>query len=89
MESLEILAREIRNVRASILNRLATRDAHPTYGITKSDLRADTARLTGLIEAHRIMVGRAPSNPGAFVEEYAVNEFEINIHEIYSRINAS
>ena len=53
--ALATLTQEIRSQRAGLVNALRTRKAHPTYGITKADLRERLAHLEGLLYAYGVM----------------------------------
>lgn len=49
------LAQEIRSQRAGLVNALRTRKVHPSYGITKADLRERLAHLEGLLYAYGVL----------------------------------
>lgn len=52
------LEREIKNARAALRSGITNRRQHPSYGYTKAGLRADYARLKGLLEAWLLVTGR-------------------------------
>ena len=59
--NLDILAKEVRNQKAALVNAMRTRKAHPSYGITKADLRERLAHLEGLLFAYGVMADRKAS----------------------------
>lgn len=54
----DALDAEIRNNHSGLRNALATRKAHPTYGVTKTDLWMRLHRLEGLLYARGVFEGR-------------------------------
>jgi hypothetical protein len=54
----ERLEREIGNAHTSINSALASRRDHPSYGYTKTELRASLHRLEGMITAWLYVTGR-------------------------------
>lgn len=89
MTNLEILEREIRAMRNTVVNGLSTRLHHPTYGVTKVGLNRDVNVLSGLVIAHRIMAGKAPANPTSLINDYSRETFDIDIAALFDLIRAS
>lgn len=80
MTNAALLAQEIRSHRTGLENALRTRKAHPTYGITKADLRERLARLEGLLHAYNIIVnGWASAAVRMTAMDTAKTEFEFDL----------
>jgi hypothetical protein len=58
--SLERLEHTIRTQRNMVVNGIANRRAHPSYGYTKAMIRAEFRQLQGLIAAWAVVTGAWP-----------------------------
>jgi hypothetical protein len=86
MNRTDILAREIRSAVAAINNGLATRKAHPTYGHTKTGLRASQLRLEGMLLAHALITDQTNTS---FLPPQVPAEFGIDLNALAARIDAA
>lgn len=84
----QILEREIRSSLGYIINLLATRRAHPTYGVTKTSLTNAVKRAEGLLVAHMILSGSVSNfnvggNP---VERWASDHFDYDLADLKGQV---
>jgi hypothetical protein len=73
-----LLDQEIRNHHGGLRNSLATRKAHPTYGVTKTDLWMRLHRLEGLLYARGMVDGHRSAAFDLQVQEVA-STFDIDL----------
>jgi len=82
-----LLAQEIRSAKAAIISAMRTRKAHPTYGVTKANLRQRYARLEGLLFAYGIVtIGHTSAMIEIMASETATRFFEFSLTDIRSAI---
>ena len=89
-DRVETLAREVRSTHNGLMSYLHTRRDHPTYGITKADLRERLAHLEGLAYAYGVMVtGEASATLRLQAEDVLDRYFDINLRGLHQRVKDS
>lgn len=58
------MEREIRSAANGVVNSVRNREAHPTYGYTKSGIRASLSFLHGLVGMYAFTTGQANTTTG-------------------------
>ena len=82
-----LLAQEIRSQKAGLVNAMRTRKAHPTYGVTKADLRERLAHLEGLLFAYGVQTtGHASAMLIAQAREVASESFDFSLAVIRTAV---
>lgn len=80
----------IRQTINKLNNSLVSRKEHPTYGVTKAQLRSDFDRLCGLLEARSILLGEAPPVSDHFSNlADTAEDFKTDLYDLYNRVKAS
>ena len=87
--ALQILEGAARSAAAGLGNATTTRRIHPSYGVTKADLRQRYARLEGMLYAYWVA---AHSQAGASVAMQAweaANELDIDLFSLTEGVEQS
>ena len=59
MSEVERMEQVIRDMAANVVSLWATRKSHPTYGVSKAQIRKAADRMDGAIGMYMIMVGQS------------------------------
>lgn len=65
---------QIRSVAHTVLNKIAIRDSHPSYGYTKTIIRADFRRMEGAIGLYMVLTGQANHTDASMLAEFGEPE---------------
>lgn len=57
--SIPAAERTLRDMATTVLSHVATRRDHPSYGISKTSIRADLERLDGAVGFYMVLLGQA------------------------------
>lgn len=49
----------IRDMAGTVLSQVATREVHPSYGMTKATIRTSLAKMEGAIGAYMVLAGQS------------------------------
>lgn len=63
-QGIDDMEREIRHAAASVLNAVRNRRDHPSYGYTKTSIRAQYAFLRGLVATFAFLTGQTANAQG-------------------------
>lgn len=79
---MEILESEIRSRRNSVVSLVRTRKVHPSYGVTKKQLREELSWLEGMLFAHHVMLHGERSASILLAARLSAKHLEIDLDEL-------
>jgi hypothetical protein len=83
--TVELLEREIRATRNSLMNQIVCRRDHPSYGYTKAGILTTLARLEGMLVAHHIVTAASASATWGFDSLAAAQVLDIDLTDLRLR----
>lgn len=81
----EVCERQIRDAATTVLSQIETREKHPSFGYTKTGIRAAFARMDGAIGLYMVLTAQANHISVGALADYMEPETE----QIVARVRAA